>query len=95
MSCELCGSDGGVALWRDALCRVVRPAVEGYPGFLRVIVNRHVKEMTDLAEREQRFQDFAEIASDWFWEVDESLRFTWISPSGLMRQSTPGYGSPT
>jgi len=53
MSCELCDSDGGSALWRDELCRVVRPAVEGYPGFLRVIVNRHVKEMTDLAERDR------------------------------------------
>ena len=53
MSCELCDSDGGGALWRDELCRVVRPAVEGYPGFLRVIVNRHVKEMTDLAERDR------------------------------------------
>ena len=53
MSCELCQSEGGTVLWRDELCRVVRPAVEGYPGFLRVIVNRHVKEMTDLAERER------------------------------------------
>lgn len=53
MSCELCAAEGGTALWRDDLCRVVRPAVEGYPGFLRVIVNRHVKEMTDLAERER------------------------------------------
>ena len=53
MSCELCGGDGGSVLWRDELCRVVRPSVEGYPGFLRVIVNRHVKEMTDLAERER------------------------------------------
>jgi diadenosine tetraphosphate (Ap4A) HIT family hydrolase len=53
MSCELCSQDGGAVLWRDKLCRVVRPAVDGYPGFLRVIVNRHVKEMTDLAERER------------------------------------------
>jgi len=53
MSCELCDADGGAVIWRDELCRVVRPAVEGYPGFLRVIVNRHVKEMTDLAERER------------------------------------------
>ena len=53
MSCELCDKDGGAVLWRDELCRVVRPAVEGYPGFLRVIVNRHVKEMTDLEERER------------------------------------------
>jgi len=53
MSCELCDSDGGVVVWRTDLCRVVRPAVEGYPGFLRVIVNRHAKEMTDLGERDQ------------------------------------------
>ena len=53
MSCELCNAEGGTVLWRDDLCRVVRPAVEGYAGFLRVIVNRHVKEMTDLAERER------------------------------------------
>jgi len=53
MSCELCDSDAGVVLWRDDLCRVVRPLVDGYPGFLRVIVNRHAKEMTDLAERDK------------------------------------------
>jgi diadenosine tetraphosphate (Ap4A) HIT family hydrolase len=53
MSCELCASDGGAVLWRDDFCRVVRPVVEGYPGLLRVIVNRHVKEMTDLAERDR------------------------------------------
>lgn len=53
MSCELCDADGGTVLWRDELCRVVRPTVEGYPGFLRVIVNQHVKEMTDLAERDR------------------------------------------
>ena len=53
MSCELCDKDGGAVLWRDELCRVVRPSVEGYPGFLRVIANRHVKEMTELAERER------------------------------------------
>ena len=56
MSCELCDTDGGAVLWRDALCRVVRPAVEGYPGFLRVIVNRHVKEMTDLEEGQRLMQ---------------------------------------
>jgi two-component system cell cycle sensor histidine kinase PleC len=44
-------------------------------------VTRARRLQVDLAEREQRFQDFAEIASDWFWEIDENLRFTWISPS--------------
>ncbi len=33
-----------------------------------------------LAAGEQQFRDFAESASDWFWEQDAQLRFTWISP---------------
>ena len=40
-------------LWRDELCRVVRAAVEGYPGFLRVVFARHVAEMTDLEPTER------------------------------------------
>ena len=28
-------------------------------------------------DSESRFRDFAEIASDWFWETDEHLRFTY------------------
>lgn len=53
--CPLCEGDGGVVVWRDTQCRVVRADVEGYPGFLRVVVGRHVVEMTDLepAERDR------------------------------------------
>ena len=32
-----------------------------------------------LAESESRFREYAEIASDWLWELDENLRFTYIS----------------
>ena len=32
-----------------------------------------------VLEREQRFQDFAASSSDWFWEMDESLRFCFFS----------------
>jgi len=46
--CELCDSAGDEALWQDELCRVVLVADRDYPGFCRVIVNRHVSEMTDL-----------------------------------------------
>jgi diadenosine tetraphosphate (Ap4A) HIT family hydrolase len=51
--CALCREPGGAPLWHDDFCRVVRPAVEGYPAFCRVIVQRHVKEMTDLAVGER------------------------------------------
>ena len=47
-SCELCDSAGGEPLWQDELCRVVLVDDRDYPGFCRVILNRHVREMTDL-----------------------------------------------
>ena len=34
-----------------------------------------------LRAGEDRFKDFAESVSDWFWEMDENLRFSYISPS--------------
>ena len=47
-ACELCDSAGGDTLWQDELCRVVLVEHRDYPGFCRVILNRHVSEMTDL-----------------------------------------------
>ena len=32
-----------------------------------------------LRAREQRFEDFADAASDWFWEMDDELRFSYFS----------------
>ncbi len=32
-----------------------------------------------LAKSEKRFRDFAEAATDWFWEMDENLRFSYFS----------------
>ncbi len=46
--CEFCTSAGGDTLWQDDFCRVVLVAEPGYPGYCRVILNRHVREMTDL-----------------------------------------------
>jgi diadenosine tetraphosphate (Ap4A) HIT family hydrolase len=40
-------------LWSDAFCRVVRADEPDYPGFLRVILNAHVKEMSDLPPADQ------------------------------------------
>jgi PAS domain S-box-containing protein len=34
---------------------------------------------SDIHERERRFQAFADSASDWFWEMDEELRFSYFS----------------
>ena len=58
MSCELCKSPGGTLIWQNGLCRVVLVDDADYPGFCRVILNQHVKEMTDLptAERQALMQ---------------------------------------
>ena len=53
-SCELCISTGGELVWENALCRVVSIADPNYPGFCRVILNRHELEMTDLEKDEQQ-----------------------------------------
>ena len=53
-TCELCSSSGGERVWENALCRVVSVADPDYPGFCRVILNRHEREMTDLPENEQQ-----------------------------------------
>ncbi|GAB4165239.1 MAG: hypothetical protein OHK0026_10970 [Rhodocyclaceae bacterium] len=48
-SCELCSTEGGERIWRDARLRVVRVPDPDYPGYCRVIWNGHVREMTDLS----------------------------------------------
>ena len=52
-NCELCGKVGGALVWEDALCRVVNVNDPDYVGFCRVILKRHVAEMTDLTHDEQ------------------------------------------
>ncbi|MDQ5887806.1 MAG: hypothetical protein QG667_1097 [Pseudomonadota bacterium] len=39
-------------IWQSPLCRVVLVDDPYYPGFCRVILNRHEKEMTDLPQAE-------------------------------------------
>ena len=40
-------------LWRDEFCRIVLIDDPDYPGFCRVVLERHVKEMTDLVPAER------------------------------------------
>jgi diadenosine tetraphosphate (Ap4A) HIT family hydrolase len=50
-------------LWQNDLCRVVRVDEPDYPGFVRVILNRHAREMSDLqpAEREELMRVVFEV----------------------------------
>ena len=52
-TCEFCEGPGGAVLWQDDFCRVVRADEPRYPGFCRVILARHAREMTDLTPAER------------------------------------------
>ncbi len=67
-ACPLCTPQDEAVLWRNALLRVILVNDPHYPGFCRVIVNRHVKEMTDLAP-DERAQVMASV-----WTVESVLR---------------------
>lgn len=57
MDCELCAGPGGEVLWHDESCRVVRvtdAAGAAFPGFCRVILNRHVAEFSELPQEQAR-----------------------------------------
>jgi len=58
MTCLLCSPTTESLLWHDVFCRVIWVSDDDYPGFCRVILNAHVREMTDLppADR-QRLMD--------------------------------------
>lgn len=49
MECVLCNELGGQVIYQTQLFRVVLVDDAAYPGFVRLIVNPHVKEMTDLS----------------------------------------------
>jgi len=44
-----------------------------------------------LAESEQRFRDFANVASDWFWETDARHRFTYLSGRSAVPEAGAAY----
>ncbi len=67
-ACELCTQTGGEVVHGNHLYRVVLVADLCYPGFCRVIWNRHVKEMTDLAP-DERLQLMAVV-----WQVESAVR---------------------
>ena len=52
-ACVFCDSVSGELLWKDDFCRVVLVDDPNYVGFCRVILNEHIKEMTDLIEAER------------------------------------------
>jgi PAS domain S-box-containing protein len=48
-------------------------------GFASRLVRRQLALGRQLGSSQQRFRDYAEVASDWYWEMDAEFRFTYVS----------------
>jgi len=51
-TCPLCSPTDEQVLWKDEVLRIILVNDPDYPAFCRVILNRHVQEMTDLPAAE-------------------------------------------
>ncbi|WP_038496859.1 HIT family protein [Janthinobacterium agaricidamnosum] len=73
-SCDLCtllaglAKDGPALIWRSEKLSVVLVDDAAYPGFCRVVWNKHVKEMTDLTAGERNY------VMDVVWQVELAQR---------------------
>ena len=47
--CQLCNSVGGELILSNSLYRIVHVLDPDYLGYIRLIINQHIKEMTDLS----------------------------------------------
>jgi hypothetical protein len=50
-------------------------------GTINIDISSQKQAERSLQKSEERFRDFSEAASDWVWEMDSDLRFSFLSPS--------------
>jgi diguanylate cyclase (GGDEF)-like protein/PAS domain S-box-containing protein len=60
----------------------------GYQGVSRDVTAEKRAEQS-LQNSEARFRALASMSSDWFWEQDENLRYTYLSPIGQANAPVP------
>lgn len=72
-------ADGGYLWVRDVVSVVAENnEAKGLRGIL-INISERKRAREALEQSEQRFKDIVEISSDWIWECDENLRFTYLS----------------
>ncbi|MGF1625897.1 MAG: PAS domain-containing protein, partial [Alphaproteobacteria bacterium] len=71
----------GRAVWLRDLVSVVKDRAGRPVGLRGVMLDVTAEKEADRSSRlsEQRFRDFAEVSSDWFWETGEDHAYTWVS----------------
>lgn len=74
--CALCNEDGGKLVHKNQLFRIVLPNEMLYPGFVRLILNPHYKEMTDLGTSD------AKIVFDALFTIEKLVR-QFLSPDKI------------
>lgn len=52
--CSLCTQEGGPLIWKGAFWRLISAEDTGYPGFVRLVLNRHCAELTSISTHEQQ-----------------------------------------
>ena len=70
--------NGSVFPMELGVSELVQGGKRTFTGFIEDISERKEAEAA-LRKSEERFRDLAESAADWFWEMDENLRFTYMS----------------
>lgn len=76
----------GTLVWLENFVRIIDWG--GEPAFFNSTTDISDRKRTEalLRESERRFRDYAESATDWLWEMDENLRWTYFS--GRFEDST-------
>jgi signal transduction histidine kinase len=86
--------DAALAPWQALIRLIAIQSVVAVAGIVLVffVIVRQLKRLRTqntalaataaaLRDSEQRLRNYAELASDWFWEQDVDLRFSWTSPT--------------
>lgn len=77
---RICAEDGrNIWIWGIVAQRERSGGDRPTLGGLWIDLSRQKSIQSELAETVRRFRDFAEADTDWFWEMDENLRFSFLS----------------
>jgi diguanylate cyclase (GGDEF)-like protein/PAS domain S-box-containing protein len=72
-------SEDFIALTRDVAAQLSVAFMEARAA------EERMRAVSELEESRERFRSLAEMSSDWFWEQDKELRFTYFSPGAQLR----------